>query len=72
MPFNPLTPELNPSAQRCLTRFLLGILLFKWLLQGVFISRLALKGYITKRTDLTDILHQIYLNLNVWIGLENG
>jgi hypothetical protein len=22
---NPLTPELNPSAQRCLTRFLLGI-----------------------------------------------
>jgi hypothetical protein len=26
---NPLTPELNPSAQRCLTRFLLGILLLK-------------------------------------------
>jgi hypothetical protein len=25
--FNPLTPELNTSAQRCLTRFLLGILL---------------------------------------------
>jgi hypothetical protein len=25
--FNPLTQELNPSAQRCLTRFLLGILL---------------------------------------------
>jgi hypothetical protein len=24
---NPLTPELNPSTQRCLTRFLLGILL---------------------------------------------
>jgi hypothetical protein len=24
---NPLKPELNPSAQRCLTRFLLGILL---------------------------------------------
>jgi hypothetical protein len=23
----PLTPDLNPSAQRCLTRFLLGILL---------------------------------------------
>jgi hypothetical protein len=22
--FNPLTPELNPSAQRCLTRFLTG------------------------------------------------
>jgi hypothetical protein len=27
--FNPLTPEINPSAQRCLTRFLLGILLLE-------------------------------------------
>jgi hypothetical protein len=27
--FNPLTPELNPSAHRCLTRFLLGILLLE-------------------------------------------
>jgi hypothetical protein len=26
---NPLTPELNPSAQRCLSRFLLGILLLE-------------------------------------------
>jgi hypothetical protein len=26
---NPLTPELNPSAQRCLTRFFQGILIFK-------------------------------------------
>jgi hypothetical protein len=26
---NPLTPELNPSAQRCLKRFLLGILLLE-------------------------------------------
>jgi hypothetical protein len=26
---NSLTPELNPSAQRCLTRFLLGILLLE-------------------------------------------
>jgi hypothetical protein len=26
---NPLTPELNPSAQRCLRRFLLGILLLE-------------------------------------------
>jgi hypothetical protein len=26
---NPSTPELNPSAQRCLTRFLLGILLLE-------------------------------------------
>jgi hypothetical protein len=28
---NPLTPELNPSAQRCPPRFLLGILIFKGL-----------------------------------------
>jgi hypothetical protein len=26
---NPLTPELNPSAQRCMTTFLLGILLLE-------------------------------------------
>jgi hypothetical protein len=26
---NPLTPELNPSAQHCLTRFILGILLLE-------------------------------------------
>jgi NhaP-type Na+/H+ and K+/H+ antiporter len=26
---NPLLPELNPSAQRCSTRFLLGILLLE-------------------------------------------
>jgi hypothetical protein len=26
---NPLTPELDPSAQRCLTGFLLGILLLE-------------------------------------------
>jgi hypothetical protein len=29
--FNPLTPELNPSAHRCLTRFFTGILIFKGL-----------------------------------------
>jgi hypothetical protein len=27
--FSPLTPELNPSAKRCLTRFLLGILILE-------------------------------------------
>jgi hypothetical protein len=27
--FYRLTPELNPSAQRCLTRFLLGVLLLE-------------------------------------------
>jgi hypothetical protein len=28
---NPSTPELNPSAQRCLPRFFTGILIFKGL-----------------------------------------
>jgi hypothetical protein len=26
---NPLTPELNPSTQRCLPRFFIGLLIFK-------------------------------------------
>jgi hypothetical protein len=29
MYINPLTPELNPSAQRCLRRFLMGILILE-------------------------------------------
>jgi hypothetical protein len=31
IPVNPLTPELNPSAQRFLQRFFTGISIFKWL-----------------------------------------
>jgi hypothetical protein len=27
--YNPLTPELNPCAQRCLPRFIPGILIFE-------------------------------------------
>jgi hypothetical protein len=41
---NPLTPELNPSAQRCLPRFLLGILFLKGSLRDALMSRLALNG----------------------------
>jgi hypothetical protein len=40
---NPLKPELNPSAQRCLPTFLLGILILNGSLRDVFISRSALK-----------------------------
>jgi hypothetical protein len=39
--FNPLTPELNPSAQRCLPIFFSGD--FKGLTAGFFISRSAFK-----------------------------
>jgi hypothetical protein len=41
---NPLVPELNPSAQRCLPRFLLGILIFKG-----FTARRLYKSYGVKR-----------------------
>jgi hypothetical protein len=40
----PLTPELNPSAQRCLPKSFTGILILKGLLREVLKSRSALKG----------------------------
>jgi hypothetical protein len=41
---NPLTPELNPSAQRCLPRFLLGILIFKGLTARRLYKSFGVKG----------------------------
>jgi hypothetical protein len=41
---SPLTPELNPSAQRCLPRYFTGILILNGSLRDVFISRSALKS----------------------------
>jgi hypothetical protein len=43
---NPLTPELNPSAQRCLMRLLLGIMLLEPCISLIYawIRRSALKG----------------------------
>jgi hypothetical protein len=37
--FNSLTPELNPYAQRCLTRFLLGILLLEPCISLIYASK---------------------------------
>jgi hypothetical protein len=37
--FNPLTPELNPSAQRCLTRFVIGILLLEPCILLIYASK---------------------------------
>jgi hypothetical protein len=34
---NPLTPELNPSSQRCLTRFLLGIFLLEQCISLIYV-----------------------------------
>jgi hypothetical protein len=43
--FNPLTPELNPSARRCLPRFFYwGLHFLKGVLSDVFVSCSALKG----------------------------
>jgi hypothetical protein len=44
--FNPLIPELNPSAQRCLPDFLLGILIFKGLTARRFYKSFGVKGLI--------------------------
>jgi hypothetical protein len=41
---NPLTPELNPSAQCCLPRFLLGILIFKGLTARRLYKSFGVKG----------------------------
>jgi hypothetical protein len=47
MPFrryNPLTPELNPPAQRRLPGFLLGILIFKGLTERRLCKLFGVKG----------------------------
>jgi hypothetical protein len=41
---NHLTPELNPSTQRCLLRFLLGILIFKGLTARRLYKSFGVKG----------------------------
>jgi hypothetical protein len=41
---NPSTPELNPYAQRCLPRFLLGILIFKGLTARRLYKSFGVKG----------------------------
>jgi hypothetical protein len=56
--FNPLTPELNPSAQRCLPRFLLGILIFK----GLTVQRLY-KSFRVKGLTLARILSTLHEHL---------
>jgi hypothetical protein len=41
---NPLTPEINYSAQPCLPRFLLGILIFKGLTARILYKSFGVKG----------------------------
>jgi hypothetical protein len=51
--FNPLTPELNPSAQRCLPRFLLEILIFKGLTARRLYKSFGVKGLNYRRRGIT-------------------
>jgi hypothetical protein len=53
MIINPLTQELNPSAQRCLQRFLLGILIFKELTAQRLYKSFGVKGLIPTTTAAT-------------------
>jgi hypothetical protein len=47
----PLTPELNPSAQRCLPRFLMRILIFKALTARRLYKSFGVKGLIIMETE---------------------
>jgi hypothetical protein len=49
---NPLTPELNPSAQRYLPRFLLGILIFKGLITRRLCKSFSVKWLSMARSKL--------------------
>jgi hypothetical protein len=64
---NPLTPELNLSAQHCLPRFLLGILILKGSLIDVFISRSALTSEFNPSTQRC--LSRIFLWILIFKGL---
>jgi hypothetical protein len=46
------TPELNPSAQRCLPIFLLGILIFKGLTARRLYKSSGVKGLMTRPDDV--------------------
>jgi hypothetical protein len=50
---NPLTPELNPSAQPCLPKFFTGILICKWLTSRRLYKSFGVKG-------LRYILHTVH------------
>jgi hypothetical protein len=55
---NPLTPELNPSAQRCLPSFLLGILIFKGLTARRLYKSFGVKGL--NEAEASRLLRNVY------------
>jgi hypothetical protein len=56
---NPLTPELNPSAQRCLPRYLLGTLIFKGLTARHLCKSFGVKGLLYHWNYTGDRMPQI-------------
>jgi hypothetical protein len=52
---NPLTPELNPSAQGCLPVFFTRILIFKWLNARRLYKSFGVKGLMGMK-DISELL----------------
>jgi hypothetical protein len=52
--FNPLTPELNPSAQRCLLGYFTGILTFKGLTAQRLYKSFGVKGIMVASQNFKD------------------
>jgi hypothetical protein len=50
---NPLTPELYPTAQRCLPRFFTGILIFKGLIARRLYKSFGVKGLMSELNPST-------------------
>jgi hypothetical protein len=70
---NHLTPELNPSAQCCLPRFLMGNLIFKRFNERRLYKSFGVKGLTTCSRDQPHFLkHTIYLisNTNMTVFLQ--
>jgi hypothetical protein len=73
--FNPLTPELNPSAQRCLTRFLLCILLLEPCISLIYVWKAnKCNNYLFKiKMDWCTLLVSIHFNFeNARSRLQNA
>jgi hypothetical protein len=60
---NPLTPELNPSVQRHLPRFLLGILIVKELAALHLHASFCVKGLMELQQPTCDIFHKHVNNI---------
>jgi hypothetical protein len=61
----PLTPELNPASQRCLPRFLLGILIFKWLTVRRLYKSFGVKG-LTFNSGIKSLLATLPAEIFYW------